>query len=220
MSVTVVGSAIDEVRALSEGLDGELLALPDEPASVGVADGALGWPWADDLQRWHDEAMNARVADQVVVAAWPLLPARRGDLGAVSLESWVERNELPLARWFAAMGVAASTCAEGGSIVAVIERAAPLDCAGWAPETGVADAVESMVRSLARAEGHRGVRINAVTTPIRLPAPTIVAPAPSLGTFPGRMDVEVVGAVRMLLGSDALGVTGTVIDADCGRSWR
>jgi enoyl-[acyl-carrier-protein] reductase (NADH) len=220
MSPTVVGSAIDEVRALCEGLGGDLLALPDEPASVGVGVGALGWLWADDLQRWQDETRNARTADRVVVAAWPQFTAARGALVDASIESWVQRGELPLARWFAAMGVAASVCADGGAIVAVIERAAPLDCAGWAPETGVADAVESMVRSLARAEGTRNVRVNAVTTPVRLPAPTIVAPAPSLATFPGSLDVEVVGAVRMLLGPDAVGVTGTVVHADCGRSWR
>ena len=108
----------------------------------------------------------------------------------------------------------------GGAIVAVVERPPPLDAAGWGPASAVADAAENMVRSLARSEGGRGVRVNAVTTPVRLQHPPLVDPAPSLATFPGTVGREVVGAVRMLLGDDAAGVTGTVVHADCGRSWR
>jgi NAD(P)-dependent dehydrogenase (short-subunit alcohol dehydrogenase family) len=105
-------------------------------------------------------------------------------------------------------------------IVAVIEKPAPLDCAGWAAETALADGVEALIRSLARSEGPRGVRCNAVTTPARLTMPPVVAPAPSLSSFPGRIDREVVGAVRMLVSDDAVGITGVILDANCGRSWR
>jgi NAD(P)-dependent dehydrogenase (short-subunit alcohol dehydrogenase family) len=118
------------------------------------------------------------------------------------------------------MGVAARRCADGGAVVAVVERPPPLDVAGWAPAAAVADAAENLARSLARAEGGRGVRVNAVTTPVRLHRPPLVDPQPSLATYPGRVDREVVGAVRMLLGDDAAGVTGTVVHADGGRSWR
>jgi enoyl-[acyl-carrier-protein] reductase (NADH) len=113
-----------------------------------------------------------------------------------------------------------SRCADGGAIVAVIERPSPLDCIGWAPESGVADAVEALTRSLGRSEGPRGVRVNAVTTPARLTGADVVAPPPPLATFPGTVEREVVGAVRLLLSDDAAGLTGTVTHADSGRSWR
>jgi hypothetical protein len=38
-----------------------------------------------------------------------------------------------------------------------------------------------------------------------------------LSTFPGRIDVEVAGAVRLLLSDDAVGVTGTSLPATSGR---
>jgi hypothetical protein len=48
----------------------------------------------------------------------------------------------------------------------------------------------------------------------------VVDPAPPLAAFPGSVLLEAVGAVRLLLEPDALGLTGTVVHADCGRSWR
>ena len=78
---------------------------------------------------------------------------------------WVARAELALARWVTAFGVAKLRCADGGVVVAVVDRPAPLDSAGWAPESGIADAVEALTRSLARSEGPRRVRVDAVTTP-------------------------------------------------------
>lgn len=142
------------------------------------------------------------------------------DLNELADRDWFDRLEVPFGRWYAAMGVAARRCADGGTIVAVIERPPPLDCAGRTAETGLADAVESMVRSIARAEGSRDVRVNAVTTPTRLAPERIVAPAPSLARYPGTVDDDVVGAVRLLLHDGAVGVTGAIVDADDGRSWR
>ena len=76
----------------------------------------------------------------------------------------------------------------------VAEQPAPLDCAGRAAETGLADAVETLARSLARSEGPRGVRVNTVTTPARLTRPPVVlpprrsprSPARSPSRWPGR----------------------------------
>ena len=113
-------------------------------------------------------------------------PRRRRPLVEIDLDAWVVRSELALARWVAALGVAKVRCADGGAIVAVVDRPAPLDCAGWAPESGIADAVEALIRSLARVEGPRGVRVNAVTTPARLTRRPVVDPPPPLAGFPGR----------------------------------
>lgn len=224
----LVGADLASVEALRAGLDAELVSVPSATdlaalaAPVGAVD-ALDWPWAESLDAWRAEAIAGPSADRVVVAAWPeddVVDAGPASLADVDLQAWLARGEVPLGRWFAALGVAARRCADGGSIVAVIERPPPLDSAGWGPESGVADAVEALVRSLARAEGCRGVRVNAVTTPVRLHRPPVVDPAPSLAAFPGSVDQEVLGAVRMLLCADAVGVTGTVVNADCGRSWR
>jgi NAD(P)-dependent dehydrogenase (short-subunit alcohol dehydrogenase family) len=195
-------------------------ALPAELAAVPDVSGGDDWGWAAVLEDWRRDAAAGTPAAHVVVAVWPVDLGEPVELVGTALDGWVERAEVGFARWFAAMGVAAARCGDGGAIVAVAERPAPLDCAGWAPEAGVADGVEAMVRSLARAEGRRGVRVNAVTTPVRTTRLPVVDPAPSLATFPGRIDHEVAGAVRMLLGADASGVTGTVVHADCGRSWR
>lgn len=213
----LIGSGVPAVEELRAALGAELLALPDE-AALGVA---TDWPWGDTLEGWRDDASSGPVADQVVVAAWPVAGGERREMVEARLDEWVVETEEPFARWFAALGVAVSRCADGGSIVAVIERPPPLDCAGWAAASAVADAAESMVRSLARGEGGRGVRVNGVTTPVRLQqAPMVQDPAPSLATYPGSVGVEVAGAVRVLLASDAAGITGTVVHADCGRSWR
>ncbi|HEV7720518.1 MAG TPA: hypothetical protein VGO60_04515 [Iamia sp.] len=214
MSVLLLGTEAPEVAVLVEALDADVLPLPTQFAEGGATD----WPWADELERWRAAASDGPVVDAVVVAAWVRSPAGPVPLDGVGLDAWVARGELPLARWFAALGAAVRRCADGGAVVAVVERPAPLDCAGWAPETGVADAVEAMVRSLARSEGGRGVRVNAVTTPVRLVDGPVVDPQPPLSSFPGTVEVEVAGAIRMLLGDDAAGVTGTVLDAGCGRS--
>ena len=132
----------------------------------------------------------------------------------------MELVEVALARWFAALGVAVRRCADGGAVVAVIERPPPLDAAGRGAASAVADAAEALVRSLARSDGPRRVRVNAVTTPTRLVAPPVIDPPPALPSFPGSVDVEVAGAVRLLLCPDGAGITGTVVHADCGRSWR
>ncbi len=211
----LLGSSAPEVASLATALDAThvLLALPDPPPRTR---GRM----RPERVTISPEFGGGEAVRAVVVAMWTEAVAEPAGLATLSSEEWVARAEEPLARWFTALGVAARRCADGGAIVAVVERPAPLDCAGWAAEAGVADAVEAMVRSLARSEGGRGVRVNAVTTPTRLVPATVVDPAPSLPTFPGAVEDEVAGAVRLLLADDAAGVTGTVVHADCGRSWR
>jgi hypothetical protein len=212
-TLLLAGDAV-EIDDVAKGLGAEVLALPQ------VGSTALDWSWADALESWRATAETGPQHPRVVVAPWTApAPAPRA-LAELDLDTWVARGEVTLARWIAAFGVAKSRCADGGAIVALVDRPAPLDCAGWAPETGVADAVEALTRSLARSEGPRGVRVNAVTTPARLTTGAVVDPAPPLGAFPGSVRLEAAGAVRLLLDPDALGLTGTVLHADCGRSWR
>jgi hypothetical protein len=185
----------------------DFLAVPD-----AVDAGAV------DLEAWRDRAGAGAPVDRVAVAVWgPAAEAR--PFIALSAEDFRSRCEQPFALWYAALGAAARRCADGGAVVAIVERPSPLDCAGWAPESGIADAVEAFVRSLARSEGPRGVRVNAVTTPARFVDGPVVAPAPPLASFPGTLD-EAADAAQMLLGTGIRGVTGTVVHADSGRSWR
>jgi hypothetical protein len=179
----------------------------------------LAWGWAEELDRWRAAHVDGPRVPQVVVAVWDE-PATWAPLDDVGLDDWLVRCEVPLARWWAAMGVAARRCADGGAIVAVVEAPPPIDAAGWGPAAAVADAAENMARSLAHAEGPRRVRSNTVTTSLRLQHPPLVDPRPPLATFPGTIGREVAGAVRLLLGPDAAGVTAAVVHADAGRWMR
>lgn len=219
--VLLVGSATAEVEVLRSGLDAELLDMPRLGSAAPMPwQGVAPWPWADELDAWRTVGCAGPAHERVVVAVWDVEVPPAVVLEDLGDEGWFARHELPFARWFAAMGVAARRCVDGGAIVAVIERPSPLDCAGRAAETGLADAIESMVRSIARAEGHRNVRVNAVSTPTRFRPERVVDPAPSLARYPGTVEADVLGAVRVLLADDAIGVSGTVLDADGGRSWR
>jgi NAD(P)-dependent dehydrogenase (short-subunit alcohol dehydrogenase family) len=82
----------------------------------------------------------------------------------------------------------------------------------------VAEGVLTLVRSLAAREGGREVRVNAVTTELLTAPPVLAGPPPPLPSFPGRAEVDVAGAVRMLLSSDAIGITGSTVRAAGGRA--
>jgi NAD(P)-dependent dehydrogenase (short-subunit alcohol dehydrogenase family) len=128
---------------------------------------------------------------------WPEAPAPTSVVD-LDLVGWTARVETGMALWFAALAVACARCRDGGQVVAVTDRPEPKDCAGWALESALSDAVEVMVRSLAQVEGGRGVRVNVVSTAARLcgdPDPW------------GR----VVDAVAMLLTAGGPGVTAEVI---------
>jgi NAD(P)-dependent dehydrogenase (short-subunit alcohol dehydrogenase family) len=212
-STLLLGTAEAEVVRLAEVLGHPITAVPS------FSGGSEAWTWSGELDTWRAGLVRGAVVDRVVVAAWSPLVAARA-LVDIPIDAWVDQAEAPLAVWVAALGVAAARVRDGGCIVAVAERPSPLDCATRAAEGAVADGVEALVRSLARSEGPRGVRVNLVTTPLRLAPPDPVAPAPSLATFPGSVETELAGAVRLLTGSGTDGLTGTVVHADCGRSWR
>lgn len=208
----IIGSDNKDTRDFATTLDAELLALP------AVSD-AFGWDWAVDLESWRDRESAGQQVDRIVVAVWPDQLVAGSAVG-LDVQGWEARAEQPLARWAVALGCAVARCADGGSIVTVVDGPTALECAGWAPETAVAEGVRALSRSLALSEGARSVRVNTVSTPARFPFGKLVHPAPPLATFPGRLDHEVAGAVRMLLSPDAVGVTGGIIHADAGRAWR
>jgi NAD(P)-dependent dehydrogenase (short-subunit alcohol dehydrogenase family) len=210
----LIGSAGADVGRLAAVLDADLMSLPAETAQAGA-----GWSWADELERWREAESAGPKVGRIVVAAWPgaQVGGRSLDL---DLAGWELRAEQPLARWAVALGVAVARVADGGSVVAVAEGPTPLECSGWAPETALAEGVRALARSLALAEGARGVRVNTVSTPARFPFGELVHPAPPMPTFPGSIEQEVAGAVRLLLSPDAVGVTGGIVHADAGRAWR
>ncbi len=209
----VIGLDESNARALATAIGGDLLVQ-------SVVDGSSAdWRWAEALEAWRDLATDGPKVEHIVVALFPevLEPAT---LDTIDLDGWVERSEVALARWIAAFGVAQRRCADGGSIMAIVDRVAPLDCAGRSTDTAVSDAVEALVRSLGRSEGARGVLVNLVTTPSRLTALPVVDPQPPLAEFPGSIEDQILATCRMLLSDDASALTSTVIHVDGGRSWR
>ncbi|MCH2171056.1 SDR family oxidoreductase [Myxococcota bacterium] len=205
LDTIVLGTPVDEARALARALSASWLELP--PMGAGDAD------WQAIRERVTSHAPCPRV----VLAVWCEAP-RPGPFVSMSPDAWLARCEAPLIAWSVALGCAADLCADEGSIVAVIEAPNSLDASEWVPESGVSDAAQALVRSVAHAEGPRGVRANAVTAPLRLAPSQLVAPAPPLDRFPGELADEVAGAVEMLLSPWASGITARTLAADCGRA--
>ena len=172
------------------------MACPESPAAESWA-----WDWADTLTAWRAEVEALPQAGRVVVCTWP------GAVPSVPLVDlapiqWRQYVEWPTALWFSTLVAAAGRCADGGAVVAVVDRPAALDAIGHSAAVTVADGVTNLVRSLAAAEGERGVRVNAVIG----------------AALPGQVEVEVAGAVRMLLSADAVALTGTTVSATGGRA--
>lgn len=166
---------------------------------------------------WHNFA-TAPTADHVVLALWAD-EATRSPLNTINRETWTARAEQPLLRWILAFGAASQLCSDGGAIIALVDGSPPLDAAGLAPEAAISEAVYALVRSLALAEGSRGVRVNLIVTPFRLHPDPIVAPAPPLPGFPGTLENDVIPTVRLLLSQDAQTLTAQRISTDRGRTW-
>lgn len=212
---TFLGPATAEASRLADALGA--IAMPGCPATPPDA----GWGWAghEGLATWRAAIEATTVASQVVVCAWPtdLASPRPVPLVDLAPADWRAQVEWPTALWFTTLVAAVERCSDGGSLVAVVERPATLDAAGRAAEVAVADGVVNLVRSLAAREGGRGVRVNAVLTALGTDPSTLLGAAPPLASFPGRIRVEVAGAVRALLSADTTGVTGTALAAECGR---
>ncbi len=208
----LIGSDCPDVRSFAAVLSADVLWLP----AFSRGD---GWKWAQRLESWRAEAAAGPRHERVVAAAWPPSP-EPGMAADLDLAGWEARAEQPLARWAVALGCAVSRCADGGSVVAVVDGPTALECGGWAPETAVAEGIRALCRSLALSEGQRGVRVNVVSTPARLPVGEVLQPPPPLAGYPGTLERDVAGAVRMLLSADAAGVTGGIVHADAGRAWR
>lgn len=204
------GSADAELLARSLGAD-HTATCPGTPAAV-----PWRWDWADELDAWRREVAALPQAERVVVCTWPA-PAARVPLVEVEDAQWLQTVEWPTALWFTTLVAAAATCRDEGSVVAVVDRPATLDAIGQAPVVAVADGMLNLVRSLAAHEGGRGVRVNAVVTSLNTDVSALPGAAPPLASFPGRVDVEVAGAVRTLLSTDALGMTGIALPVTCGR---
>jgi len=209
----LIGSNTEPVATLGAELKANRHTIP---SLAGIENDS--WPWADALQQWRETVAGGEQADRIVVMIWPD-HGHKTPCSDTDFLAWSRRAEAPLAQWFAALGCAQQLCSDGGSVVALVERPAPLDSTGRAPEVAVAEGVVALVRSLAKSEGARGARFNAVTTPLRLSPEKLVNPAPALASYPGQLLREVIGSVRMMLGDDSCGVTGSVVHADCGRSW-
>lgn len=186
-----IGTSSPDAARLARALvAGPTLACPDSPAAEGWS-----WDWADELTAWRAEVEALPLAGRVVVCTWP------GAVPAVPLvdlapTQWRRYVEWPTALWFSTLVAAAGRCADGGALVAVVDRPAALEVIGYSTTVTVADGVTNLVRSLAAAEEERGVRVNAIVT-----------------SLPGRVEVEVAGAVRMLLSDDAVGLNGTTVPA-------
>jgi NAD(P)-dependent dehydrogenase (short-subunit alcohol dehydrogenase family) len=212
--VLMIGTPTAEVRALAKVLDAEWLEVP----ALEVADAAALEAFRH-AQLAGASDQNRRRFAQLVVAVWRER-AEPSPLVEIDQDEWEQRGEYPLLAWNVAMGVASQLVDDGGALVAVVEGPAPIDSPGWTPECAVAEAVIVLARSVAQSEGGRGVRANAVTTPLRLGG-GVLAPAPALpDRFPGTLQGDVAATVRMLLSDDARAITASVSHADCGRTLR
>ena len=200
----LLASEAEEMARLARCLDAEVRALPpvDRP---------------DTFEGWRTEILSIEPRKRIVVSLWRSAePAQ--DLVELDGDEWIRRFEAPYLLWNFALGAAGRLCSDGGAIVAVNQAPAALDAPGRTPELAIADGVFSLVRSVAAAEGPRGVRANLVTTPIGLVDANLIAPSPPLDGFPGTIESHVAGAVRSFLSEDAAGLTGRVLSADGGRS--
>jgi NAD(P)-dependent dehydrogenase (short-subunit alcohol dehydrogenase family) len=156
------------------------------------------WSQGSLVEQWRRDTAAGGWVTSVVVAVWTD-PPDPVPVVELDVDHWLATTEAPLALWFATLAVAAARCADGGQVVAVVDRPDPRESAGRGGPAAVADAVEVMTRSLSEAHRDRGVRVNAVTTPSRL-------------TGGGdRVGPDLAAAVAMLLSSESAGVTANTI---------
>ena len=200
----LIASENEETSRLATSLDAEFVSLPN-----------LTRP--ETFEAWRAKTLKGDVRERVIVSVWPP-PSEARDLVELDANAWAKRFEQPYLLWNFVLGAAAKRVADGGRVVAVCQAPAALVAPGLTPELAIADGVLALVRSIAAAEGSRGVRANLVTTPIGLVEGDLVAPPPPLEGFPGTIETHVVGAVRTFLSADTEGLTGRVLSADGGRT--
>jgi NAD(P)-dependent dehydrogenase (short-subunit alcohol dehydrogenase family) len=200
----------------SSRLAGRLTATAILTAPITPAASAWEWDWSDLLASWTREIEALLPADQVVVCTWPDVDPS-SPLLELDPVAWRRQVEWPTALWFMTLAAAAGRCRDGGSLVVVVDRPATLDAPGHAAAVTVAEGITNLVRSLAAREGGRSVRVNAVLSARHTAPDGLLGSPPPLATFPGRVDVEIAGAVKLLLSADAVGLTGTAIHATGGR---
>jgi len=209
VSVLVLGTAATALVAFTDAL----------AAKLGAAPGFDRLPAPDSeaaaFEAWRERLATGPPAPRIVVAVWHERP-RPAALVDLADAEWEARAEAPLLAWNVALGAAAARCADGGAIVAVVEAPGPLESAGWVPEAGLADAVSALVRSVAQAEGPRGVRANTLVTPARIGPAGVAGLAPG---YPGTLEGEVLDAAQWLLSDNAGGISGHTLAADFGRTW-
>lgn len=201
----VIGYVDSDANIIARSIDASFVLAPEE-------DGDDAW------QAWRDALSQGFQAENVVVFLQSPLPVELA-VEQLDLDTWAARAEAPLMHWIYALGAAAMVCADGGSIVAIVDAPPPLDSADLAAEAAVADGVAALVRSLALSEGTRGVRVNGIFTPYRLVKRPPIKPDPPLPGFPGTLEEDVMATLRLLLSADAAYLSGHVFPADRGRSW-
>ena len=210
--LTFIGTSTDDAAELARSLG----AAPGITCPAAPEAASWRWDWASELERWTRAVAALPRSDRVVVCTWPA-PVPGMALVELDPVEWRRQVEWPSALWFSTLVAAADRCRDGGSVVAVVDRPATLDAVGQSAAVTVADGVTNVVRSLAASEGGRGVRVNAVLSSINSDPAELLGSPPPLTTFPGRIDVEVAGAVQLLLSDDAVGVTGTALSSTAGR---
>ncbi len=131
----------------------------------------LSWSASGIVENLRSEALKGRPEESVVVAVWHETRAP-SPLLETDLDEWLAVVETPFALWFTALSVAAERCADGGHVVAIVDRPEPMASEGWGAPAALADAVEITERSLCQLHGHRGVRFGLVTVDVRLGNPS------------------------------------------------
>jgi len=207
-----IGTGAADADRLARSLGARsVITAPDAPPA-----GSWTWDWGSRIAACVEEITALPAAAKVIVCPW-LAAAPAVPLIELDPTEWRRRVEWPTALWFEALVAGAGRCEDGGSLVVVVDRPSTLDAVGHSAAVAVADGIVNVVRSLAAREGGRGVRVNAVLSARHTSASGLLGSPPPLATFPGRIDVEVAGAVRLLLSEDAIGITGTAVSATSGR---
>ena len=225
LTVLVVGSG-----AIASELASGLAGLGANVALAGAATVPAGVLAAAGAWRTREQAITTVSdaeallggLDAVIHAA--SVDGRIEDrlLSETDEREWDRTAEAPIRTALAVLqGAFASLQGRGGSIVVVIPSAARTGAAGLVGLATAAEGIRLLAKSAARAWGASGVRVNCVTAPIEqwavVPAPGHVVPN-RFGASLAEVDVAsgIAGAVALLAGEVAHGVTGATIGADRG----